>query len=152
VLLGKIDAFLSTQLITPSLKSRIGDFNARQRSTGAPVFNTRFGVRAGDVLVGSVGARNRFQYTAMGDVLNVASRLEGLNKEFGTTILVSAAVDAAVKSSLRFRPLGPARVSKAGKKKSRSSNSAMRAARPCAGGHEPSDFVTPRRPWIAKMN
>jgi adenylate cyclase len=92
------------------LKSGIDDFNARQRSIGAPVFNTRFGVHTGDVLVGSVGAENRFQYTAMGDVVNVASRLEGLNKEFGTTILVSAAVVAAVKSSLRFRPLGPTRV------------------------------------------
>ena len=92
------------------LKSRIGDFNTRQRTNGAPVFNTRFGVHTGDALVGSVGAKNRFQYTAMGDVVNVASRLEGLNKEFGTTILVSAAVVAAVKSSLHFRPIGPARV------------------------------------------
>jgi adenylate cyclase len=92
------------------LKSQIDDFNASQRRRGAPEFGTRFGVHTGAVVVGSVGAKDRFQYTAMGDAVNVASRIEGLNKEFKTTILVSAAVVARARSSFQFRPLGVARV------------------------------------------
>jgi adenylate cyclase len=92
------------------LKSRIDDFNTGQRRRGAPELRTRFGVHTGAVVVGSVGAKDRFQYTAMGDAVNVASRLEGLNKEFKTTILVSAAVVAGAKASFHFRPLGAAHV------------------------------------------
>ncbi|SEC26760.1 adenylate cyclase [Rhizobiales bacterium GAS188] len=92
------------------LKARIDDFNANQRRRGAPEFGTRFGIHTGAVVVGSVGAKDRFQYTAMGDAVNVASRLEGLNKEFKTTILVSAAVAGGARSSFRFRPLGAVHV------------------------------------------
>ena len=92
------------------LKSRIAGFNAKQKAHGAPEFGTRFGIHTGAVVVGSVGAKDRFQYTAMGDAVNVASRLEGLNKEYQTTILVSAAVAAGATSSFCFRPLGPVHV------------------------------------------
>ncbi|SDR33448.1 adenylate cyclase [Rhizobiales bacterium GAS113] len=92
------------------LRSLIAEFNGRQRQSGAPELYTRFGIHTGPVVVGSVGAKDRFQYTAMGDAVNVAARLEGLNKEFGTTILVSAAVAAGARTSFRFRKLGPAHV------------------------------------------
>jgi adenylate cyclase len=92
------------------LCGRIDTFNASQRDSGAPEFVTRFGIHTGAVVVGNVGARDRIQYTAMGDVVNVASRLEGLNKDFATTVLVSAEVTAGVRSELSFRPLGQVRV------------------------------------------
>jgi adenylate cyclase len=92
------------------LKARVHDFNCGQSRLGEPDLATRFGVHTGTAVVGSVGARNRFQYTAMGDAVNIASRLEGINKEFDTTILVSAAVVAGVKSSYCFKSLGSVRV------------------------------------------
>jgi adenylate cyclase len=88
------------------LSSAVEDFNARQRQAGKPEFATRFGLHIGQAVVGSVGALNRLQYTAMGDTVNVASRLEGINKEFGTTIIVSREVRDRSSDCFEFRALG----------------------------------------------
>jgi len=90
------------------LKTSIDAMNAERRETGRPEFVTRIGLHSGEAVVGSVGAAERRQYTAMGDTVNVASRLEGLNKEFGTTILVSAATHDACREPFLFRELGSA--------------------------------------------
>jgi len=70
------------------------------RSAGLPAglsaWRTRFGLHADRVLVGNFGAPERLSYTAMGDGVNLAARLEGLNKLYGTTILVSESIRAAV--------------------------------------------------------
>ncbi|MFN4160225.1 MAG: adenylate/guanylate cyclase domain-containing protein [Gemmobacter sp.] len=87
---------------------RLAQFNAGQRARGLPELRTRFGINAGLAVVGSVGARERLQYTAMGDVINVASRLEGMNKEHGTAILASAAVAERCGDTIAFRALGTA--------------------------------------------
>jgi adenylate cyclase len=91
-----------------ALKARVDRFNREQSWRGLPELRTRYGIHTGPAVVGSVGARERLQYTGMGDTLNVASRLEGLNKQFGTTILVSGAVKALCPPELRFRALGKA--------------------------------------------
>jgi adenylate cyclase len=70
---------------------------------GLPPLTTRFGIHTGDVMVGHFGAPERFSYTALGDGVNLASRLEGLNKQYGTTILVSAAVADAVRGQFELR-------------------------------------------------
>lgn len=91
-----------------AMKDRLDVFNANQRSRGLPEFRTRFGIHTGPAVVGSVGANDRLQYTAMGDSINVASRLEGMNKTFGTWILASSAVVARCDDKIVFRHLGQA--------------------------------------------
>jgi adenylate cyclase len=66
---------------------------------------TRFGVHRAEVTVGHFGSPDRMSFTAMGDGVNLASRLEGLNKQYGTRILASAAVEAEARGAFRFRRL-----------------------------------------------
>jgi len=57
-----------------------------------PAFVTRFGLHCAPALIGHFGAPDRMNYTAMGDAVNLASRLEGLNKQYGTTIIASETI------------------------------------------------------------
>ncbi|WP_409527938.1 adenylate/guanylate cyclase domain-containing protein [Rhizobium sp.] len=93
-----------------AMKAAVDALNDANERDGRPLLLTRFGLHTGPAVVGSFGAASRQQYTAMGDTINVASRLEGLNKEFNTSILVSAAVRDAVGGGFDFRPLGLARL------------------------------------------
>ncbi len=90
------------------IKATIDEFNQKRRSEGQPELVTRYGIHTGVAVVGSVGARTRQQYTAMGDTVNVASRLEGMNKQFGTTILASGAVRDQACAPFVFKSLGVA--------------------------------------------
>ncbi|WP_075289484.1 adenylate/guanylate cyclase domain-containing protein [Pararhizobium arenae] len=89
-----------------ALKTRIDDLNRENRAAGRPELVTRFGLHTGPAVVGSVGAHSRRQYTAMGDTVNVASRLEGINKQFGTTIIASGNIKAKAGDAFGFRSLG----------------------------------------------
>jgi adenylate cyclase len=90
-----------------ALQAEVDDYNRKNREAGRPELVTRFGVHSGIAVVGSVGAETRRQYTGMGDTVNVASRLEGMNKQYGTTILVSGAVrDRCEPGAFGFRRLG----------------------------------------------
>ena len=70
---------------------------------GRPRIATRFGIHRDSVMVGHFGAPDRMSYTAMGDGVNLASRLEGLNKHYGTSIIVSESVYDAAKDAFEFR-------------------------------------------------
>jgi adenylate cyclase len=72
---------------------------------GLPPFRTRFGLHVGDVVVGNIGSRDRMNYTALGASVNLAARLEGLNKQYGTTVLVSEAVQVRVADEFLFRSI-----------------------------------------------
>lgn len=65
--------------------------------------NIRIGLATGDAIVGNMGSENRFDYTAMGDTVNTASRLEGANKFYSTRILVTEGTYEATKSQFFMR-------------------------------------------------
>jgi adenylate cyclase len=73
--------------------------------SGLPPLRTRFGLHRDVVLVGHFGAPERFSYTALGDGVNLASRLEGLGKQYGVDAVVSEAAAAAAGGDFAFRRL-----------------------------------------------
>jgi adenylate cyclase len=67
--------------------------------------HTRFGLHAGGVIVGNLGSSVRLDYTVLGDTVNFSSRLEGLNKFYGTEILVSEVIKEKVDDLFEFRKI-----------------------------------------------
>jgi len=79
--------------------------NIRFEAEGLPPFFTRFGIHVAEAVVGNLGSAERMEYTALGTAVNLASRLEGLNKDYGTAILVSEDVHSRVQHRFRFRAI-----------------------------------------------
>jgi adenylate cyclase len=88
-----------------SAKAASDALNIQFEAEGLPQFGVRLGIHSGDAVVGNVGSAERMNYTALGNSVNLAARLEGLNKEYGTTILVSEAVRNRVEHCFRFKAI-----------------------------------------------
>ena len=79
--------------------------NVEFETEGLPAFVVRIGIHVGEAIVGIVGSSERMEYTSLGTSVNLASRLEGLNKEYGTRILVSDAVHHRTEHAFHFNPI-----------------------------------------------
>jgi adenylate cyclase len=86
-----------------SAKAASDALNSQFTDEGLSPFHVRFGIHVGDAVVGNIGSAERMNYTVLGNSVNLAARLEALNKEYGTTILVSEAITGRAQRSFRFR-------------------------------------------------
>ncbi len=93
------NALLSVLACQHSLSVMNQDWQSRQR----PSMPTRFGLATGEVVVGNIGAESRLSYTVLGDAVNLAARLEALNKRYGTKILVSGDTREHASGEFLFR-------------------------------------------------
>jgi len=83
--------------------------NGQLEQLGFPRLTTRIGLSTGPMVVGNMGSEKRFDYTIMGDSVNLASRLEGVNKVYGTRLLVSGSTKEAA-PAIQFLKLDSVRV------------------------------------------
>jgi adenylate cyclase len=88
-----------------SIRAKMDELNAAWAMAGKPTLFVRIGVNADTVVVGNVGSPERLSYTAFGDGVVVAQRLEGINKVYGTQICISDALFREVGDRLVSRPL-----------------------------------------------
>jgi class 3 adenylate cyclase len=91
---------------TLEMFDNLAALNRELAGEGAPAIDIGIGLHAGEAVLGHVGARERHDYTAIGDVTNVAARLEGLTKEAGYRLLCSDVV-AEHADGIALAPLGP---------------------------------------------
>lgn len=104
------DHALKASLAAVECRAFVTDLAEKWQAEGLPPFHTRFGINTGEVVVGNIGYEERLNYTVMGDSVNLASRLEGLNKNYGSSIMISEFTYEDVKDNLVVRVLDIARV------------------------------------------
>ena len=94
-----------------SMLDRLGKLRERWRERGLPDIDVGIGINTGPMSVGFVGSQDRFyNYTVLGDAVNLASRLEGANKEYGTRIVLGPATYDDVREAMVVRELDLVRV------------------------------------------
>jgi adenylate cyclase len=89
-----------------AMMAELDDLNLEFGREGLPTLTIGIGVNYGSVTVGNIGSSERHNYSAIGDAVNVAARLEGLTKEIGRKILVTETVVSRVAERFQFEPLG----------------------------------------------
>ncbi|MGA7917460.1 MAG: adenylate/guanylate cyclase domain-containing protein [Candidatus Acidiferrales bacterium] len=94
-----------------NMLTRLAELQAGWRAQGKPILDIGIGINTGVASVGNMGSSLRYGYTAIGDAVNLASRLEGLNKEYGTHILISESTQKELRAdTLTLREIDLIRV------------------------------------------
>ncbi len=91
-------------------RDRLAELNRQPGAFLGHRLKARIGLGTGEAVVGNVGSRRRFNYTVMGDIVNLTARLEGANKIYGTTILANAATHDAAGGEIAWREIDRVRV------------------------------------------
>ena len=91
-------------------QKRLARLREKWAKAGLPEMHVRIGLNTGEAVVGNMGSENRFDYTAMGDNVNLASRLESINKQYGTYLIISESTYEAVEDKMICRELDRIRV------------------------------------------
>ena len=84
----------------------LGALNAQWRAQGRPELDIGIGINTGPMIAGNIGSDAIMSYTVIGDAVNLGSRLESLNKQYGTRIIISDATRMCLSRPYRLRPLG----------------------------------------------
>lgn len=92
------------------MRTDLAAVNAERAARGEPTIGYGVGINTGEVVLGAVGLPERSDYTAMGDTVNTAARMESLTKELETDIVLSEAAAAHARGAATLRPLGQAQV------------------------------------------
>jgi len=92
------------------MQEKLVEMREKWTSSGETPIRIRIGINSGDVIVGNIGGEKRFDYTVLGDNVNLASRLEGANKEYATNIMISDATYDCCKDKILARELDVIRV------------------------------------------
>lgn len=85
------------------MKALLAKINGERAVAGKPPIAIGVGVHTDEVIVGNIGSTKRLEYTVIGDGVNAASRVQTLNKEFGTTILITETTHEAIKDEFECR-------------------------------------------------
>lgn len=96
--------------VSVEMQGQLVGLREKWTQEGRPAIHVRIGLDTGEVLVGNMGSKDKMDYTVMGDHVNLASRLEGVNKEYGTHILISEDTYKAAKDHVIARELDLIRV------------------------------------------
>ena len=89
-----------------AMLKKLKALNQELKKVGDPEINIGIGLYTGTVIVGNIGSEKRFDYTIIGDTVNVASRLESLNKEYHTQLILGDATVKKLKKKIPLRELG----------------------------------------------
>ena len=136
------DDALQSVMAGLEMEEALAGFNARQKAAGKPEFQIGVGINYGEVTVGNIGTEKKMDYTVIGDMVNLASRLEGLTKQYHQRLIISETLHEKVKDAVPCRLLDSVAV----KGKERGREDLLRQARPWRPRRaRPGTCTTP--PW-----